>query len=66
MIRPARVPITGPLAPYAEGFCAHLAGQGYSSVAAGNHRRLLAHLSRWMANAGLGVAELSRRPLSSS
>lgn len=59
MIRPARVPITGPLAPYAEGFCAHLAEQGYSSVAAGNHRRLLAHLSRWMADAGLGVAELT-------
>lgn len=58
MVGPERVWVTGPLAPYAEGFCAHLVGQAYSVVGRGNHLRLLAHLSRWMAGAGLELGDL--------
>jgi hypothetical protein len=36
---PARVPVTEPLAPYAEGFCAELARQGYAPSSTGSQTR---------------------------
>ena len=56
---PSQVRVTGPLGPYAEGFRAELAGQGYASSSAVNQLKLVAHLSRWMATEGLSARELS-------
>jgi integrase/recombinase XerD len=61
MIGPEGVRLTGPLTPYAEGFWTHLVNEAYSSVGRGTHLRLLAHLSRWMADAGLEIADLKPR-----
>ena len=55
--RADRIRVTGPLAAYASGFRADLAGQGYKSG-----RDLLtsmAHLSRWMSVRGLGIDDLT-------
>src|SRR3989442_11174740 len=51
--------MTGPLAPFAEGFIAQLTSQGYSVPAIGSHRGLVAHLSRWLAESGFSVRELT-------
>jgi integrase/recombinase XerD len=56
---PARVGVKGPLEPYAQGFCAQLARQGYAPSSAVNQLKLVAHLSRWMTSEGLSAAELS-------
>lgn len=56
---PARVWFTGPLAPYAEGFRAELARQGYTAISATNQLRLAAHASRWLAAEGLDGAALT-------
>ena len=56
---PARVPVKGPLAPHAGGFCAELARQAYAPSSAIDQLRLMAHLSRWLADAGLGAADLT-------
>lgn len=50
---PSRVRLTGPLTPFAQGFAAELARQGYTSISAADQLRLLAHLSRWLAARGL-------------
>ncbi|MGH8991161.1 MAG: tyrosine-type recombinase/integrase [Acidimicrobiia bacterium] len=55
---PSRVRVTGPLGPYAEGFCADLAGQGYAPSSAVNQLKLVAHLSRWMTSEGMLAEEL--------
>ena len=52
-------PVIGPLAPFAEGFIAQLANLSYSTQAVKSHRRLLVHLSQWLAERGLGVRELT-------
>ncbi len=52
-------PMMGPLAPFAEGFVAELTNRGYSIQAIRSHRALLAHLSQWLAECGLGVRELT-------
>lgn len=55
MAQPARpVIVTGPLAEHAEGFRAALAQQGFTPLSAANQLRLMAHLSRWLANRDLG------------
>jgi integrase/recombinase XerD len=54
---PARVRVSGPLAPYAEGFAAELAAQGYTPLSAANQLRVLAHVSRWLASQGLPPTE---------
>jgi integrase/recombinase XerD len=59
MSRPSSVVLTGPLAPFADGFADRLAVQGYSVVARRSHRRLLAHLDQWLVGAGLGGAVLT-------
>jgi integrase/recombinase XerD len=55
---PSQVRVTGPLGPYAEGFRAELARQGYASSSAVNQLKLVGHLSRWMTMEGLSAPEL--------
>ena len=55
---PSQVRVTGPLGPYAEGFGAELARQGYASSSAVNQLKLVGHLSRWMTIEGLSAPEL--------
>src|SRR4051794_27187571 len=57
--RPDRVRVAGPLASFADGFCARLAEQGYSLRSAEQLVQLLAQLSRWMQAEGLDVGALS-------
>jgi integrase/recombinase XerD len=55
----SRVRVTGPLAGHAEGFGCLLAGLGYTPLSAANQLRVMARLSRWLAERGLGPADLS-------
>src|SRR6266568_4689581 len=55
---PSQVRVTGPLGPYAEGFRAELARQGYASSSAVSQLKLVGHLSRWMTIEGLWAPEL--------
>jgi integrase/recombinase XerD len=55
---PARVRVTGPLAPYAAGFEQELARLGYTPGSACRVLNLMAHASRWLAGRGLGVDDL--------
>ncbi len=55
----SRVRVSGPLAEYAAGFAAYLAGAGYTPLSAANQVRLLAHLSRWLEDRGLAPGELT-------
>ncbi len=50
--------VQGPLAPYVEGFAAQLLREGYTPAGAGQHVCFIAHLDRWLAAAGLDVADL--------
>lgn len=59
MTEPAVVRVTGPLTPYARGFWDDLAGQGYLPSSIASHLRLMAHVSRWLANQGLRPEELT-------
>ena len=54
-----RVMIVGPLAVFADGFKGELERLGYSRFTAVEQLRLMAHLSRWMEEAGFDVAELT-------
>ncbi len=56
---PSRVRVTGPLAPFAQGFAADLARQGYRRHPVADQLRLLAHLSRWLAAHGLDAPALA-------
>ncbi|MGC8635370.1 MAG: tyrosine-type recombinase/integrase [Candidatus Limnocylindrales bacterium] len=53
------VRVTGPLEPYVTGFRQELARQGYAPSTATAHLQLMAHVSRWLAAAQLGPADLS-------
>jgi len=55
----SRVVVVGPLAAFASGFERELRRLGYTSSPAKKHLCLLAHLSRWLDEQGLGVADLS-------
>ncbi len=55
----SRVRVSGPLAEFAAGFASYLAGVGYTPLSAANQVRLLARLSRWMEDRGLGPGELT-------
>jgi integrase/recombinase XerD len=55
----SRVRVSGPLAGYAGGFAAYLAGAGYTPLSAANQLRLLAHLSRWLEDRGLALGSLT-------
>ena len=50
--------VTGPLAPYAEGFRENLLGQGCTWGSAAHQIHLMAHVSRWLQASGLGPADL--------
>jgi integrase/recombinase XerD len=53
------VRVSGPLAPYVGGFSAYLAGQGYAPSSSADQLRLMAHLSRWLAQQGADAAGLT-------
>jgi hypothetical protein len=54
------VPVaSGPLAPYASGYGAWLAAQGYSRWTIGNRLWQLELLSRWLNDEGLAAGELT-------
>lgn len=61
---PSRVRVSGPLAPYAGGYRAELARQGYSRWTSIAHLQLMEHVSRWLAANRLdahGLTEASVR-----
>jgi integrase/recombinase XerD len=53
------VGMAGPLGPYARGFAAELTRLGFTRLSAQKQMGLAAHLSRWLGDAGLGVADLA-------
>ena len=50
--------VSGPLAPYAEGFHLELRRLGYTPVSAGFQMQLMSHASRWAAEQGLQPGDL--------
>jgi integrase/recombinase XerD len=54
-----RIRMTGPLAPYAEGFAGELARLGFTALSARDQLGLAAHLSLWLEGAGLDVPDLT-------
>lgn len=56
---PSRVRVTGPLEGYAPGFVAELVGAGYARDSAAFQLRLMVHVSRWLAEHGLGGEDFS-------
>ena len=59
MFDPSRVRVCGPLAEFAPGFVRELERVGYTPLSAALQVRLAAGLSRWLADRGLGAADLS-------
>ena len=57
MTDPSRVRTSGALQPFATGFAAELARQGYRSGSQAQQLRLMAHVSRW-----LGSNDMWARP----
>jgi site-specific recombinase XerD len=57
--KPSWPQVTGPLAEHAEGFRAELIGLGYTPLTAAGQMRLVAHMSRWLANEGLDTTGLT-------
>ena len=55
---PSRTAVTGPLAPYADGFRGDLGGQGYALHSISGQMVLMAHLSAWLDSQGLPVGGL--------
>src|SRR5437879_13527586 len=55
----SRVRVAGPLAPYAGGFAEDLAVKGYAEATVAEHVRLIAQLSRWMADQSLETDDLT-------
>ncbi len=53
------VRVEGPLAPYAPGFGAYLAGRGYRPASVVDQLWVMAHLSRWLAGEDLAPSALS-------
>lgn len=56
---PKRIEVRGPLAAYRDGFADELATLGYTPGSAMKQMWLMAHLSRWLGAAGLGVCDLT-------
>ena len=61
---PARLQVSGPLAPYAEGWRAELAARGFARHSVRAHAQLMAHLSRWMADARIPASALTDEVIS--
>jgi len=59
MNRAMRVRVSGPLARYADGFGTVLAARGYAPSSAAGQLQLMAHLSRWLVERGLGGQDLT-------
>src|SRR5215469_9311337 len=59
MGHPSRVRVPGPLAGYADGFAVWLADLGYTPLSAANQLRVMARVSRWLAECGLESGDLS-------
>lgn len=57
---PERVRIGGPLAPFADGFGARLKGLGYSRFTVEAQLQLMAHVSAWLEDCGVGADQLTR------
>jgi len=53
------VRVAGPLEPYAQGLAVELGRLGFTPVSARLQMQVAAHLSRWLAGAGLGAAALT-------
>jgi integrase/recombinase XerD len=53
------VRVAGPLAAFATGFGADLGARGYRPGPAGDQLRLMADVSRWLAERGLGTGDLT-------
>jgi integrase/recombinase XerD len=49
---PSRTEVSGPLAPFADGFRQELAGKGYHPQVTGRQVRLMADLSSWLGGPG--------------
>lgn len=56
---PSSVQVSGPLAPFREGFAADLERVGYSPIAASFQLQLMAHASRWLQESGRDAGALS-------
>ena len=59
MIKVLKSVVVGPLEPYAAGFAAELERQGYTAWTVEKQVGLAAHLSRWMAAAGVESGDLT-------
>ena len=59
MSKAAAVRVTGPLAPFADGYADALRQWGYAPGSAVHQVRLMAHLSRWLAERGWSGADLT-------
>ena len=57
MTDPSRVRVSDTLQPFAIGFAAELARQGYRSGSQVQQLRLMAHVSRWLGSNDLDVAD---------
>jgi len=57
--KPCWARVSGPLQPYAAGLRTELERLGYTPLTAAAHIRLVAHLSRWMAERGMTVSGLT-------
>ena len=51
--------VVRPLEPFAEGFAGELTRRGYTVQTSRQQLGLVAHLSRWMSEQRIGVAELT-------
>lgn len=58
MVDLSKVLVCGSLAPFADGFAAALTADGYSPHGAVKQLQLLAHLSRWLRDEGLELADV--------
>ena len=59
MDNPSRVRMSGPLEPYRHGFTADLGRLGYSKFTVAALLHLMAHLSCWLEDQGLGAEDLT-------
>ena len=57
---PGRVRVTGPLAPFTDGFSRELETRGYAPGSVALQLQLMAQLSRWLEDQRLGVSGLTR------
>lgn len=62
---PSRVRFTGPLSPHAAGLVGELARRGYTTTSATNVMQFAAHLSRWLAAAGVELGGVTGEVLES-